>query len=463
MGSQNETKSSSAAPGTPGGGRLMRLALLGLLLIGAAAVVRYCVVPAPYSSAVAEAVANASPDVADLLLEADEVARQMTERYPNSADTLDVTAMLHARFGDVDKAVECWNRCLEIAPTHAGAHFQMGLIAHERGNNAEASAHFQRATELDDSSSNYPVHWARSLTNEGQLEQAVEVLRADLARHPASVASLTILGDTCLQLKQHEQAKHCYEQVIRLAPRLTSAYYGLGTACSNLGEADAAKQHFARFKELKARDEQAHRDELKTEELGLERVQESVAEVLAVAAKGFLSENDPQTGERLLIRACELDPALGESWRVLTWLYERQGRIDEAVETAQSYVNQEPQNAVARVNLGQLLARVGRTDDAEAVLHAAVESAPNDAEAHARLAEFYLQTKRDPSKATAAAERATELAPTAHHFFLLALAKHAGGEVAAAQAAIERAIALAPDRSEYHDLRNAIRGGRRAE
>lgn len=438
---------------------LFALVVMGIVLVGAALIVRAYVVPAPRPSIVAKAVADASPEVAELLIEADDVARQMEDLYPGSVDTLDVTAMLHARFGDAEQAIASWQRCLEIDPDFAKAHFEIGLIAFERGENVEASKHFRRATEIDPASPSFPVHWAKSLTNEGKLAEAAEVLRADIARHPSSVASLTILGDAYLQLNQHEEAKRCYEQVVRLAPHVTSAYYGLGMACSKLGEKESAKQYLDRFKELKARDEQAHRDELKNKELGLSRVQESIAEVLIAAAKGFLAQNDPKTAEQLLIRARELAPALGESWRVLAWLYERQSRIDEAIETAREYAELPSEEVVARLNLGELLARVGRVDEAEQALREAVRLAPDQAEAQARLAEFYLQTKRNSTQAKEAANRAVDLAPVAHHFFLLALACQALGEVQPALAAIDRAISMAPSQPEYHNLRNTIRAG----
>lgn len=451
------SRTSSARPDDAAANtRLRKLTLVGLLLIATGVVIRVYFAPVRRPSAVAEAIANASPEVAELLLEADDVVRQLSERYPDSLDTLDVTAMLHARFGNVDEAIACWKRCLEIAPNFAEAHFRIGLIEHERGEDSEASIHFRRATEIDPSLSNYPVHWAKSLTNEGKLKDAADVLRADLARHPDSVASLTILADTYLQLKQQDKAKQSYEKVVRLAPDVTSAYYGLGTACAQLGETEAAKRYLERFKALKARDEQAHRNELKTEELGLARVRQGVAEVLLAAAKAFLAQNDPKTGETLLIRARELDPSLGETWRVLAWLYERQDRIDEALETTKEYASRDSDDVPAQLSLAQLLARIGRVDEAEAVFLTTAEAAPNNAGAQATLAEFCLQERRDSSKAVRAAQRAVKLAPTAHHYFLLASAHRASRDLESARLAIEQAIALAPERSEYRDLRDAI-------
>ena len=447
----------AGADGSAAGGRLKRLLLVGMLLVAIGVVLRVCFAPVKRPSAVAQAVANASPEVAELLLEADGAVHQMAERYPDSLDTLDVTAMLHARFGNVDEAIACWKRCLEIAPDFAEAHFRIGLIEHERGENSDASSHFRRATEIDPSLSNYPVHWAKSLTNEGKLEEAARVLRADLARHPDSVASLSILGDTYLQLKQYDKAKQCYEQVVELAPHVTSAHYGLGTACAQLGETEAAKHYLDCFKALKSRDEQAHRNELKTEELGLSRVRQGVAEVLLAAAKGYLAGNDPKTAESLLIRARKLDPALGETWRVLAWLYERQNRIDEALEVTREYAGRDPEDVFAQLSLGQLLARIGRVDEAAAILHATSEMAPNNAAVQATMAEFCLQAERDSPDAARAAQRAAALAPTAHHFFLLALARRACGELESAKEAIDQAIALAPERTEYRDLRDAVR------
>ncbi len=442
-----------------GNRRLLAVIVLGSVLIAAAVVVRVWFTPPQPLAAVVQAADNASPEVAKLILEARDVVQQMSELYPDTVDTLDVIAMLQARFGDRDEATASWQRCLEIDPGIAKAHFELGLMAYETGKNAQASEHFRRATEIDSSLSDYPLYWAKSLTNEGKLDQAAEVLQADVARHPGSVASLTLLGDTCLQLNRLDDARRCYEQVVRMAPTVTSAFFGLGTTCSKLGDTDSAKRYLDRFKQLKAGDEQAHRNRLKDKGHDLARVQVSVAEVLVSAAKGFLVQNDPQTAENLLIRAREIGPGLGESWRVLAWLYERQSRIGEAIDTLRQYADQTTDQELASVLLGQLLARAGRMDEAETALRQAVQLAPSSVEAHVQLAKFYMQEKPDPKGAKSAATRAVELAPTADHYFLLASACHRAGDAEPALAAVERAIALAPDRSEYPRLRDEIRAG----
>ncbi|MFO7907789.1 MAG: tetratricopeptide repeat protein [Planctomycetota bacterium] len=432
---------------------------VGLAAIAAAFLVRVHVMPTLPPSAVTETAAEASPEVAALLHEADEVGRRMLAEFPQSLDALNVMAMLHARFGDQDDAIAYWERCLEKDPHFARAHFHIGLIAHERGDNAEASKHFARATEIDNALSNYPVHWAKSLTNEGKLEEAAEVLRADLARHPDSVASLTILGDTYLQLKEEAQAKACYERVVELAPEVTSAHYGLGMACSKLGEVDAAKAHLARFKELKKEDEQAHREELKTEELGLVRARKSVAEILTTAAKGYVFRGDTERAGTLLRRARQLSPSLSEASRVLAWLYERQGRVEEALATLSEFVERVDDDAAAYLRLAKLQAQVGDLEGAEESFRRLTRLVPNEASAYAMLGEFQLHVREDAKEARTAAAKAVELDPTAApHYFLLAMACWESGDSEAAAEAVDQAIALAPDNDEYRRLRATISG-----
>lgn len=449
-----------AAAGDRGSaGRRRRIWLLvagGLVAIGAAYLVRGHFVTELPPSAVAETAGEASPKVAALLYEADEVGRQMLAEFPESVDALNVMAMLHARFGEQENAISYWERCLEVQPDFAEAHFQIGLIAHERGDNAEASKHFARATEIDNTLSNYPVHWAKSLTNEGKLEEAAEVLRADLEKHPDSVASLTILGDTYLQLNKHAKAKACYQRVVELAPEVTSVHYGLGRACSKLGEQDAAQKHLARFKELKKRDEQAHRQELKTEELGLSRARKSVAEVLTTAAKGYVFRGDTQKAEELLRRARDLSPELSESVRLLAWLYERQGRVDEAVAALSKFVKLVDDDAAAYLRLAKLQTQVGDLEGAEKSFQRLTELVPKEADAYAMLAEFELHVRGDAEQARRAARQAVELDATASHYFLLAMACWEVGDADAASDAVEQAVALAPENDDYRRLQTAI-------
>ncbi|RMF91944.1 MAG: hypothetical protein D6741_15490, partial [Planctomycetota bacterium] len=85
-----------------------------------------------------------------------------------------------------------------------------------------------------------------------------------------------------------------------------------------------------KFRELKARDEQRHRTELKTTE-HFQDVADAVAVVYASAAKIRLSNGDVATTETYLARAVELDPDCSQALRLRAWLSHRQGKREEAI------------------------------------------------------------------------------------------------------------------------------------
>lgn len=445
------------------GRRIGAILILGLVAIVGAWILRVYMTPRATPSVVAATAAEATPEIAELLYEAEEVAFEFRRRFPDTAESLDILALLHSHFGQIEEAARLWEKCIERDPTFVNAHYRLGLIERDQGKNARATRHFQQATRLEPDSSYLIIHLAKSLVTEGRLEEAASALEAERKTRPSAVATLVVLGDAYLQLKQYEKARDAYARTVDLAPGLATARYGLGTSYLQLGEKEEAKEQLTKFQELKARDEQAHRDRLKDTQLGLHEVQHSVAEIQTAVAKAYIANGDPSTAEGLLQRAWRLAPESAEAPRVLAWLYEREGRVDEAVRTLNELAAALPDDFAVQLSLGQLLAQIGRVDEAEQSFRRAAELTPNEAGAHSLLAEFYLRVAHKPSEAILAARKAIDLAPTADHYYLLAMACHGGGEKQPALAAIERAISLAPDQTEYHGLRDAIRMGQRAE
>ena len=165
---------------------------------------------------------------------------------------------------------------------------------------------------------------------QGEMEEAIEVLEKNLEAHPKSTRSLTLVGDICVQLKEHEKAKQSYEAAIEISPDSTSAYYGAAGACATLGDTEKSKEYMEKFKALKGRGEEAYRDALKTDDDVL-FVRWGVAETCMAAGKVYLAHGDPQTAETHFRRGADLCPTHPECLQLLAWLYEQQGRTDEAI------------------------------------------------------------------------------------------------------------------------------------
>jgi hypothetical protein len=100
-------------------------------------------------------------------------------------------------------------------------------------------------------------------------------------------------------------------------------------------------KYLTRFKELKARDTQRHRDSLrKTDDTVAFRG--VVAQLCTGAARVYIGHGDVQTGETLLVRATQLDPRGVSCHSLLVWLYRKQGRVEETLKVLDQLGQQAP-------------------------------------------------------------------------------------------------------------------------
>ncbi len=408
-----------------------------------------------YPNTIAEGADDAQPEIAPLLREASRVAGELVERFPDSPDALHAAGWAHQRFGKTQAAVVYWERCVELDPAFAPAHHALGTIAQEAGDVAKAAECFRRAAKLDPDSSSHFARLAESLMNAGELEEAARVLEEDLAARPKSIPSLLLIGQVYARLKEYEKARDYLETAVDMAPEYTSAYYALGTACAKLGDRENAKQYLDRFKRLKAQDEQAHRDMLKSSE-DVAEVRTGLAELYTSAGKVYLAHGDVATAEQHLEKASRIAPNFAEPRQVLAWLYQQQGRTDDALRELAAVEEGATEDPAVCLNLGQIYAQLGMFEKAERAYRNLVEISPQQGGGYVALAGLYLAAGRKLAEAETLAEKAVELEPVAPHYRVLATARRQRGDRAGALAAIEEAARCDPGNPEYPRLRESM-------
>jgi len=65
----------------------------------------------------------------------------------------------------------------------------------------------------------------------GRFEDAVDVCKVGLARHPGYVSARITLGRALTELRQFERAEHEFNVALRVAPDHLAAHRGLGDLC----------------------------------------------------------------------------------------------------------------------------------------------------------------------------------------------------------------------------------------
>lgn len=384
------------------------------------------------------------PEVAALKHEATQAVRRLLEEFPETAEALDVAALLHLRFGRVDQAERCWNRCLELNPQSASAHFALGSLARNKGDFPKAAEHFRRATEIDAESPQVFHELADVFLKQGDLDRAQAAVEQGLERDPRFFPGLYQLGQIHLQRGDYAKARKALEAAVPLGSDFAGVYFALVTACTKLGDAEQAAVYAEKFRKARAGEEASHRDSLRAPRDSASDLRHGVAEVYTAASRVYLLYGQAQAAERLLVRASELGPTWAECGDMLARLYEQQGRLDEALATLSRFSLSAPRSIAIQVHLGRLAAEAGRFELAEQACQKAIELSPGEARAYAMLADLYLRSDRKLAEARRLAEKAVELAPEAPLYRLLSVACQKTGDVAGARAASQKASAVAP-------------------
>jgi tetratricopeptide (TPR) repeat protein len=117
---------------------------------------------------------------------------------------------------DPEAARAHYERVLQVDPTHAGAHVNLGRLLHERGRLAEAERVYRRAI--------------LACGGEPLLHYNLGVLLEDMNRKSA--------------------AMDAYEKALHQDPRFADCHYNLALLCKSLGRPKQALKHMAQYRRL---------------------------------------------------------------------------------------------------------------------------------------------------------------------------------------------------------------------
>lgn len=126
---------------------------------------------------------------------------------------------------DLKMAEECYRRALDLEPSIAAAHTNLGNIHYERGDLAEARAAFEHALELEPSQPEARFNLGNLLEDLGETELAIAELR----------------------------------RVCSMSPSFADAHYNLGVLLAKVGGVAQAQDHIKRYLELDSTSEWASR------------------------------------------------------------------------------------------------------------------------------------------------------------------------------------------------------------
>ncbi len=248
--------------------------------------------------------------VEQLTAEAEQVARDLGESLPKSAEALALIGRIYFRFNNTAKATEHWEKCLAIDPGFADAYRCLGLAARARGDYDAAIAHFRKALACNPAMRDVPGLMAHAFLSVGKAAEAAAALEKTASAVSRSPSDLVLLGQSYLQLEEYGKAKASFEAAMAAAPGLGSACYGLSQALARLGEVEKSREMAEKFFRMKTQEVDNVRARLRDSDV--ESVRTAVAVFCFEAARVYATHGKLEKSEEHLLKALAAEPKNSE-------------------------------------------------------------------------------------------------------------------------------------------------------
>lgn len=412
------------------------------------------------------------------------------------AEFWEVRAFAAVQAGNIDLAVESFDKALERLPAERGRHrfvllagkieallvdgrlddarriatglhqqaerdptvnYLMSRVELQSGNAGQALAHAQAVLAADPESSVGNMMAGASSLTLGQTVQAERYLERAIARDPNNLPARKLLAQTRLGLQSPERALEAISPVLGDAADPDAAALA-GVASIRAGEPDMAIEIFKRQLELSP-DNDEFRAMLAVSLITAGRTEEALAELSRIeAGSGILRRRADmigiaahlQGGDLLAARSLAGKVAAedGDNAPLLTTLgalFHGAEQLDEAAAWYEEALAVSPGHVPAAYNLGRLAAATGRLDRSAALFEGIVAKDPGHSPALTALAQIDW-ARGDRAGAVARLERARQADPAdGGSRFVLSQYLVNLGRAAEAVAVAREAVDIAPN------------------
>ena len=179
------------------------------------------------------------------------------------ADTQDAEAYCirgeaRANQSQFETARDDFIKAIRLAPHNFTYRFNYGICLQTMGAVDQAIVAYRDALEFQPGNPEVLIRLAGALISNAHYADAIQILESMLRNDDKNAFTWNSLGVALQFSGRLEEAAHCYEKCVSLAPEFVDAHSNLGTAFQGLRELDRAERSFRRALDL----DPAHQDAL---------------------------------------------------------------------------------------------------------------------------------------------------------------------------------------------------------
>ncbi len=183
----------------------------------------------------------------------DTIFEKTAETAPNSVKTSYNYALVLKRRGELDRAINWYQRAVDIWPGHQNAWFNLANALRERGKLREAVGAYRKAIELLPDDTGAMHNLALTYRELNEPENAVATFRRILLTRPNDLSVYTNIAITWASAGEYERALEIFEQIAEANPEDGGAMANIANTWVALGDSTKAETYYRRAMELSPR------------------------------------------------------------------------------------------------------------------------------------------------------------------------------------------------------------------
>jgi len=322
----------------------------------------------------------------------------LINHHPNEPLLHNIEGVCYKPTGQLEMAVKCFERAVEIKPDYADAHFNLGLTLQELNQLDAAVKCYQVTLALESSYVKAHNNLGIIYKELGKMADAVKSYEQAIALQPGFAEAHNNLGITFQELGQLDEAVKCYEEALVIQPDYIEVLNNHGNTLKLLGQTDEALNSYKQALSINPDYADAHNNiGIIYHEMGqFDEAIKCYKKVIAIKPEHAEAHNNLGVTLNKLTQfheainsyeqALAINPNYDEAhFNLGVTLYEL-GQSDEALNSYKRTLVINPDYADAHNNIGNILQDLGQLDEAFSSYVHALAIDPDNAEFHRNLA-----------------------------------------------------------------------------
>jgi tetratricopeptide (TPR) repeat protein len=203
------------------------------------------------------------------------------------------------RHRDLEGAARAYAKAVELNPTNAEAHCNLGISLSDQGMLAEAEVQIRKAVELQPEDRDIRVNLGILLARQRKYREALPHYRKALEIDPRCIKARANLASALAELGEIDQAIDAYRKTLSVDPKYAHAHFELGRLLLRRSQLPEAERHFAAAIEI----------------------QPQVPGAYYCLGQVLVLRGEAAAGIEYFRQALELDPKFVDALNTLAWVY----------------------------------------------------------------------------------------------------------------------------------------------